>query len=1218
MPRILHAVLACAFFPLVCLGWSGHDVTEGNVRVAIDEIADVSDPFAPVTATVRVRNAGEAPIKGHVEIRELVDDWRVVGDAAAGFEVAPGKEHASSFSIVSGSFVFAELYPVHAYVTLTEPDGTEPIHAVRIFRVASVPRPASPKEFTAIGVPPEGAIPLLSTRVHRAAWQPYDGDTIVLGVGWSGQDQRSRTLVSFGTMTRGDTRQTLGMHPPWGGERGTAFCDYLVTLPKTTPIALTFANAIRDHHGTEPPSDGVLFRVWAGAAQDGSDAEAVFADFTDSKTWRAGKADLTPYAGRTILLRLESHPGPKRNTVCDSSYWAEPTVVAGHARKGVTGEELAASRGAIEDKAQRLARGGGGDFKLAGGAAAVVPGQRGLLDGIVAIATADRVVSFDGFEVDIDGHPVSCRPSPAAFKKVEVRSTALGMRYAHYLDCMGEPVKLTIDLYREGAALKASVSSSGRITRFAVGPWSRKASRVYYGHGYCIEDPEPFRSHFGGHNLASSHVGCDFEGGISVLQASDAPPTAFAVDPNERVYALETRASSTITLVPGRSAFDCAIAYRPHYDKKAAPAVGRLAGRFCFDIWGGGYGDIADRMQRMIEYGLTDSFITIHNWQRWGYDYRLPDIYPPNPKFGTLEEMKRIGAVCRAQDVPWGLHDNYIDFYPDAEDYSYRNIYFTRGGRPHRAWYNPGRDALSYKWRPDKIMRFVKRNYGPIEKELNPSHCFIDVFTSVGCVDWWDCDGGFHSGLETRRHWGEAFVYIRNLFGGNAPQTSEAGHDQLIGYLDGADCQWLTLSPEGRRHMIRLRCGDWERVPWYDAVNHHRFILHGVGYSSRYQGERPREAHGINSDDYISAEVLSGHALMVDAGSWGRLAVRKYYLAQDVARALALGRIADVTFVDGDIHRQRVTWEGGVVAHVNRGVSDWRVCGRVLPPYGFLVEYGDGYACCVEKDAAGNYRESSIGPSGWYCNARSVSMGSRHYRIRPHVEGFEQVGDRTFEWTMVWDAREPAPSDQWVYVHFCKRGHYGYYRIRFQDDHRPKVPTSKWQGEIRIRRRVTVPGDIDGEVQCAVGLHDRGRRLRLSGTLDSESRVVVGKLQVGKGEGRVPIRFLPPPSGEPLPPRNWNPSKPVLDFGFARTDGAFRVRRREAELVVTPLPDSPAFAVVLDVARLAGKRGARVSAVRACELGGDALGPSIDFKTADGWLTFRHDGKSACYRIAVR
>ena len=860
-----------------------------------------------------------------------------------------------------------------------------------------------------------------------------------------------------------------------------------------------------------------------------------------------------------------------------------------------------------------LLEGGKGRFRTG---IAVRPGRRGLLDAAIGLA-GDGWVSFRGFDVDLDNKPASRWPSAWALRDFAVRKRRGRTDYVHRLEQQGEETELTISLKTDGPVLRVAASCPTRITKFSVGPWARKARRVYYGHGYCIEDPEPFQAGFGGHNGASSHVACDFEGGISVLLAVDNPPDRFVVNPDNHVYALQTHMDCVLTLVPGTSAFDCAVAYRPYYDKKPSDGVKNLAGRFCFDIWGGRYGFIADRMQSMIDYGLTDSFITVHNWQRWGYDYKLPDIYPPNPQFGTLKELQRVGTVCRRHDIPWGLHDNYIDFYPDAEDYTYRNVYFRRDGTPHRAWYNEGRDALSYKWRPDRIMPFVKRNYRLIKSGLKPTHSFLDVFTSQGCVDYWDHEGRFHSFLETRKHWGEAFAHIRDTLGNDAPTTSEAGHDQLIGYLDGADCQWLRLDPRGGRFLLRLPCADWERVPWYDAVNHHRFILHGVGYSSRYQGGKPRREHGINSDDYISAEVLSGHALMVDSGSWGRKAVRKYYLAQDLARALALRKISDVTFVDDDIHRQKITWDNGAVVYVNRGESDWQVEGRILPQYGYLAEYGKDFWSCIEKKGQ-HFVESSSGPSGFYCSARSLPNGPRVYRVQPRVENFEQRKGRTFSWDLAWNIGEPVPGHDTVFVHFCTPDHYGNDKIRFQDDHRPSTPTDRWSGTLRMKRTITIPEDITRPVKAFVGLHGNGRRARLQGHVDGESRILVGTLRTTRGQdGSTRIRLEPPPESDPPPVRRWNPDKPVIDFGFAHTDGAFRVQACEEGLKLTPLPDSPSFTVTLNLDRLTADDKV-ATGVDAVSLADGREGAAVAFEKKEREVTFRHDGKAEAYLVELK
>ena len=151
---------------------------------------------------------------------------------------------------------------------------------------------------------------------------------------------------------------------------------------------------------------------------------------------------------------------------------------------------------------------------------------------------------------------------------------------------------------------------------------------------------------------------------------------------------------------------------------------------------------------------------------------------------GPSRTCRQIAEVCAAHDIPWGLHDNYIDFYPDAEGYSYDHICFTEAGQPIRAWLNEGREAQSYRWRPDRFMPWLQRNLELIKPNLKPTHYFIDVFTSIDCFDYYDRAGDYHSMLETRKCWGEAFAWIRDYLGGNAPMTSEAGRrpaDRLPG-----------------------------------------------------------------------------------------------------------------------------------------------------------------------------------------------------------------------------------------------------------------------------------------------------------------------------------------------------------------------------------------------------------------------------------------------------
>ena len=107
-------------------------------------------------------------------------------------------------------------------------------------------------------------------------------------------------------------------------------------------------------------------------------------------------------------------------------------------------------------------------------------------------------------------------------------------------------------------------------------------------------------------------------------------------------------------------------------------------------------------------------------------------------------------------------------------------------GEPKKAWFRAEFKAQSYRFRPDRLTPFVERNLGLIRDHLHPTAYFIDVWSSMAPYDYWTPDGRYVSGLATRDTWRETFEWIRNFLGDDAPQISEAGHDQLIGWLDGA------------------------------------------------------------------------------------------------------------------------------------------------------------------------------------------------------------------------------------------------------------------------------------------------------------------------------------------------------------------------------------------------------------------------------------------------
>jgi hypothetical protein len=1160
MKRIL-ILLAAIATPI--FAWHGHEVKNENYKAFIDKIEDVKDPSKPSTVKIVLTNLTEKPTKATVKLHKFVDDWKAVGKSAETLELPANGMAETTFEIVSGPFVFNALYPVHALVTFDNGDTLAP---VRIFEVKATPAKATadtktlPKLKT-VNMLDNSSLSLVSNIANASCAWVYDksDDITYKTPGWTGTDTISRAVFNPRNITQtldGEklTLPTIDIHPPYMPKGGSSYIYYSIKLPETKPIILDFYTSQRESSTTEPQSDGVTFRVWA--AEEGQMLQTVFDEHRNTRYWMPGQADLSHLAGKSIILRLESHPGPENNTSVDTSFWGFPTIVAGKPTTVLEGDAPLPLETIAKSNENPV----------------IIEGNFGLLDAWIAFKYNGKIAAFRGFDINIDDAPLVKKGSPFKFLGMKKE----GNKFIHQFQSTEKTFTLTIEKKTAPGFVNAQfhfMADNAFISSIGLGRWNESIETLYYGHGYVLPNPPETYLGFQGHVLSTSHVGFQFKD-IAILHAIDYPPYAMNVSPTSKTATLLSKDNCTFTIVAEDTAFNAAIQYRKLMDKKPAPAFKRLAGRFIFDIWGGTVKSIHKNMEEAIRYGLTDSLLSMHNWQRWGYDYRLPDIWPPRETFGSIEEINNLGKLLDQHDIPWGFHDNYIDFYPDADEYSFKNITFHRSGTPRKAWFY--RDIQSFQFRPDKIDRFVKRNYDLMTKDVKPSHVFIDVFTSANCFDFYDHEGNYHPMIETRKCWGEAFAYIRNKFGGNAPTTSEAGHDQLIGYLDGSDCQWLPLSDKPGKSISAIKnLETWERVPWAAAVNHDKFALLGVGYSTRYQGGKSRAKHGINSDDYISMEFLSGHNPFVDAGSWGYNAVRKYWLEHDFARSIAARSIVKHEFLDNSISKQRVTWDNGAIVTVNRSANDWTVEGRTLPQYGYIARFPDGEAALL-KDENGNLKEYATYKNTAFYNARNAGMASAKNTVlaEPSVTNFVDHGNGKFSYDLNWDVQKAPAYDFTTFIHFMDSKDDS--SILFQDDH-VETPTSQWKaGKFSISRTVTVPKKVtQNEFVLVSGLYtnEHGRQ-QLRGTPYKGLAINMGVIKATrKPDGSVDkLTIEPPPPSSDVAITTDNPQETFIDFGPVKTNGTFKVvKENDGFTIIVPPGIIPDFKATFKLDQLLAK-----------------------------------------------
>ena len=1044
----------------------------------------------------------------------------------------------------------------------------------------------------------------------------------------------------------GIPRSSWSIHPPFNGGAGVLGLRFLVDLPQTNEIELRFYRAMRDVLPPEAPTDGVIFRVYATIlgeashnvsyaelqellAKEPNSNDVLLNEQVDKTEWSEIKVNLTDYAGKKILLTFEADPGVKRDTTCDNSFWGDVTLIANPSHATLLSQQererlrLENEKAFLEFSSRKNVttpsegvelkdnvRG----FCLEDGQFAVVSlGKYGVCDSWISIGTHDRYLQIDGVRARYQGCSVGFE-QPLVSQNVvtefvendQLEYSARLFAHLRNSDVIGDlPLDANFDLEelekiepltnpdnslacyisqtQGGLAFRFVSSHNEEIESLQFGPISQKASRVYFGHGHCIINPVgAFTQSGDGFGCSSSHVGFDFENGISLLQATTRPVKDFYVDPEAKIYTLTASPDSRLTLrTSEKGAFDCAIKYANGFDKKAAPLVPKKAGRFVYDYWGGSFNELLERMKIFLSYGLTDTLLIQHVWQRYGYDVRLPDIWPPNQAQGSIDDLKQLQSFCDENHIPFGLHDNYIDFYPDADDFSYQSIIMNSDGSPQKAWYNPGPDVQSYRFNPTKIFPFAERNLNLIRENVMQTAYFTDVFSSIHIMDFYDSEGNFHSRAETLDCWNKYFDLVRSKFNNNAITISESGNDALTGHLEGADAILRRITPIQENFSTVIPCEDHEYVPWLDAVVHNKFILHGVGYSDRYQGGLSRALRGIESDDYLSSEVLTGHALMVDLATSTRGVVRKYWLLQNLARSLAMDEIVGFEFVDNDEHKQKIEWKSGVTIYVNRGDNDWTInevqipnceIPVVVPKYGFWSSSKkDGsYGGILKID--NQVVELRVDPDGYFVNGRQ-EVSNQAVPIRPFIENVKPLDHSTISASLIWDAYQSTDQPYEPFLHLERPKTWwadrpNLYVLPLES---PKKRSDTWQGResdlFGKEFKIILPEDLeDGHYNLLCGLYDKasGRRLQLLGWGTEDRRCVLGTVTV---KGRVPNREIKfePVQDVSLSDVRLIPNKDSTNFGRCSTKGAFRFETKSnSRFLLTPLPNEPAFEVSLN------------------------------------------------------
>ena len=316
------------------------------------------------------------------------------------------------------------------------------------------------------------------------------------------------------------------------------------------------------------------------------------------------------------------------------------------------------------------------------------------------------------------------------------------------------------------------------------------------------------------------------------------------------------------------------------------------------------------------------------------------------------------------------------------------------------------------------------------------------------------------------------------------------------------------------------------------------------------------------------------------------------------------------------IHQQRVTFAGGGLVVVNRGTHDWSTDGVVLPRYGFVAQAGMAGADITRRDG----QVSAIARNGklLFVDARPTAAADRAF-VAVKAARLDDLGGGQGRLRLDWEVLYPVPDAYHPFIHFSTTQRKEREGIVFQGD--SKVPAAKWRqpGKFSSTLDVAFPqGDkLPGGLAVRIGFYapsQQGTRLRMAGNVDHGGRVRCGTITRARTGPCVGQRTRPRKTALLLQGRQ-NLSGKRIDFGPVVTAGAFRLdATKSAQWVLTPLPNSLAFAVEIKLDQLAAA-GARVARIQSQDENGkdlDAIrfeqtGDRLGFQTATDAFTYRID-----------
>jgi hypothetical protein len=320
------------------------------------------------------------------------------------------------------------------------------------------------------------------------------------------------------------------------------------------------------------------------------------------------------------------------------------------------------------------------------------------------------------------------------------------------------------------------------------------------------------------------------------------------------------------------------------------------------------YRQLKQFIDRLQHHGLEKGFLKVAGWINRGYDASHPDVWPPEPSLGAVEELREILGM--EASFALGLHDNYQDIYETSESFPdgvcrWKDGSLQTGG----AWAG----GQAYILHGTASLAYAKRNWEKIGT-LAPAGMMVDTTTAMQLYQSFEKGRERTKGddLKAKADMIKFFKEQGTLFG------SEEVADFAIPHID-----WY----ETRHHRVQ-----GETIPLWPLVFHDAALLMSYG-----SGSPPAVPPVATPLEWLEAMQWGYmlHFFHRDDFDFGRFG-ESFHVDRWHER-VALAEMTDHRFMDDAMSVERTEFSSGQAIICNYGPDPVDVEGVVVEGISFRI-----------------------------------------------------------------------------------------------------------------------------------------------------------------------------------------------------------------------------------------------------------------------------------------